>query len=72
MPNTHVTLGSLFSAIVGAIRAKTGSANQLVADNFPTVIAVIATGVNTDDATATSDDIVEGKTSRPPLSNYWV
>lgn len=45
MPNTHTTLTSLFSDIADAIRNKTGSSADIVADNFPTEIDAIPTGV---------------------------
>ena len=51
MPN-HTSLASLFSDIADAIRAKTGSSDQIVADNFPTAIADIPTGT-IDSVTAT-------------------
>lgn len=57
MANTHTTLASLFSAIANAIRAKTGSSAQIVADDFPDAIAAIPTGgggTDTSDATLTS------------------
>ena len=63
MPNTHTTLSSLFSDIADAIRSKTGSQSQIVADNFPTEIANISTGVDTSDATAVAEDIVAPKTA---------
>lgn len=63
MPNTYTTLSSLFTAIANAIRAKTGSQAQIVADNFPSEIANIPTGVDTSDATATDGDILSGKTA---------
>ena len=44
MPNTHITLTSLFSDIADAIREKTGSSETIVADDFPTAIANIPTG----------------------------
>lgn len=34
MPNTHATLTSLFTDIADAIRSKTGSSAQIVADDF--------------------------------------
>lgn len=43
MPNTHSTLTSLFSDVADAIRAKTGSSETIVADDFPTAIANIPT-----------------------------
>lgn len=63
MPNVHSTLSSLFTDIANAIRAKTGSQSQIVADNFPSEIANIPTGVDTSDATATDGDILSGKTA---------
>lgn len=41
-------LASLFSDIANAIRAKTGSADNIVATDFPTKIASISTGTNKD------------------------
>lgn len=38
---TYTTLSALFTAIADAIRAKTGSAEEIVADNFPTAIAAL-------------------------------
>ena len=63
MPNTHTTLSELFDAIAAAIRAKTGSSDPIIADNFPTVIANITTGTDTSDATATANDIKSGKSA---------
>lgn len=63
MPNTHSTLSSLFTDIANAIRTKTGSSAQIVADNFPTEIANIPTGIDPSDATALDSDIVAPKTA---------
>lgn len=41
---THNTLGELFTATADAIRAKTGSTDLIVADEFPAKIAEIPTG----------------------------
>ena len=41
---TYTTLASLFSAIADAIRAKTGSSAEIVADDFPDEIAAISGG----------------------------
>ena len=41
MPNTHTTLSDLFEAIADAIRAKTGSSDPIVADEFPDAISEI-------------------------------
>ena len=38
MPNTHETLGELFSDIADAIRGKTGGSAEIVADDFPSAI----------------------------------
>lgn len=40
----HASLTVLFTDIANAIRAKTGSADSIVADNFPAAIAAIPTG----------------------------
>ena len=42
MANTYTTLGSLFTAIANAIRAKKGTTDTIVADNFPSEIESIA------------------------------
>lgn len=42
---THATLSALFSAIADAIRAKTGSTDPIVADDFPAAIAAIGPSV---------------------------
>lgn len=44
MANKHATLTSLFTAIADAIRAKTGSTETIIADDFPDTIAGIETG----------------------------
>lgn len=44
MPNNHETLTSLFEDIADAIREKTGSEAEIVADEFPEAIAAIPTG----------------------------
>ncbi|WP_455580725.1 hypothetical protein [Dysosmobacter sp.] len=61
MANTHTTLTGLFTAIANAIRGKTGGTGPIAADSFPAAIAAIETGVDTSDATAAAEDIVEGK-----------
>lgn len=60
---THNTLGELFTAIANAIREKTDGTDPIVADEFPTAIANIETGVDTSDATASASDILSGKTA---------
>lgn len=42
MPNTYTTLSGLFAAIANAIRAKKGTTDTIVADNFPSEIESIA------------------------------
>lgn len=63
MANTHSTLASLFTDIAKAIRSKTGSSASIVADQFPDAIAGISVGIDTSDATASTGDIVSGKTA---------
>lgn len=58
-----MTLVQLFTAIANAIRAKTGSSSTIPAENFPTEIGNISTGIDTSDATATANDILTGKTA---------
>lgn len=55
MPN-HTSLASLFGDIADAIRAKTGSAASIVADNFPSAIAAISGGGTVAGATESGDD----------------
>ena len=45
MANTHKTLSSLFSDIADAIRTKTGESGKIVADNFPSKISAISSGI---------------------------
>lgn len=63
MPNVHTTLTSLFSAIANAIRGKTGSSAQIVADDFPSAIDAIPTGTPLPPLTdpASASDILDGK-----------
>ena len=58
-----MTLTQLFTAIANAIRAKKGTSGTIIAENFPTEIASITTGVDTTDANAVANDIVTGKTA---------
>lgn len=58
-----MTLTQLFTNIANAIRTKTGSSETIKAEDFPTEIASITTGVDTSDANATAGDIVTGKTA---------
>lgn len=43
MANKHETLAALFTAIAGAIRTKSNSTGEIVADSFPEAIAAIPT-----------------------------
>lgn len=47
MPNTYNTLGTLFTAIANAIRAKRGTVATIVADDFPAEISAIETKLPT-------------------------
>ena len=60
---TYTTLSALFTAVADAIRAKTGSAEEIVADNFPTAIAAIRTRGELQAKTATPD--AAGQTITP-------
>lgn len=59
-----MTLIQLFTAIANAIRAKTGSSEQILAENFPTEIADITTGNLSDEEYQEADndlnEILEG------------
>ena len=46
MANTHASLTALFTAIANAIRGKTGEEGALKADDFPTAIAAIPSGLS--------------------------
>lgn len=63
MAAKHKTLVELMTAIANSIRAKTGETGTIVADDFPEKIDSISTGIDTSDATATSSDIIAGKTA---------
>lgn len=52
----HTTLTSLFTAIADAIRAKAGTTETIVADDFPAQIAGISTGLP---RLVTNDDSIE-------------
>lgn len=60
MPNTHQTLGSLFTDIADAIRAKDGTTPTIIADTFPTRISALPV-LDTSDGTATAADIKSNK-----------
>lgn len=44
MDNVHKTLTELFTATADAIRAKTGSTDEIIADEFPIKISEISAG----------------------------
>lgn len=71
MPNVHTTLTSLFTAIANAIRGKTGSSSQIVADDFPSAIDAIPTGTPLPPLTdpASASDILNGKEVILPDAN---
>lgn len=66
-----MTLTQLFTAIANAIRAKTGSSETIVAEDFPDEIADITTGhldnAEYEEANDDLDDILEGST---PVTIY--
>ena len=63
MSNIHLNLSALFTDIADSIREKTGSSATIKADDFPTEIDNISTGTDTSDATASANDILDGKTA---------
>ena len=58
-----MTLIQLFTNIANAIRTKTGSSETIKAEDFPTEIASITTGVDTTDANAEPINIRKNKTA---------
>ena len=66
---THQTLGSLFTDIADAIRAKTGSSADIVADNFPTAISQIPTGGTSNLVKLTSASHTPSSTKRAYVDN---
>ena len=64
MDNTkRIVNKTLLDDIADAIREKEGSSESIVASTFPERILGIETGTDMSDATATTDDILEGKTA---------
>lgn len=57
------TLTNFLTEIANAIRRKTGETGLIPASQFAEKIASIKTGISTSDATATSIDILNGKTA---------
>lgn len=71
MANTHTTLASLFTAIADKIRAKTGSTETIVADNFPDAIDSILTPTDGTIATKSASDItISGNMVSIPAGYY--
>lgn len=54
MANKHGTLSELFTNIANAIRSKTGSTQEIIADNFPTEISNLRTGFDYNNQSATT------------------
>ena len=65
MANLHTSLGELFTNIANAIRTKTGSTDAIIADEFPSKIQSISTGINlpeiADDVLGSPSDLASGK-----------
>lgn len=64
MPNTHATLGSLFTDIADSIRAKTGTSAEIVADNFPNAIDAMEVATTADNGKVVVDGEIAEQTSR--------
>ena len=56
-------LENFLTDVAGAIKTKKGTTDKIPAANFDTEIASIETGIDTSDATAVSDDIINPKTA---------
>ena len=61
MANKHATLKELFDAIANAIRAKTNSNEEIIADNFPEAIEGIDMGADVSNVTAAVSDVRKDK-----------
>jgi len=59
--SVHNSLTSLFSDIADSIRAKTGSTEEIPADDFPEYIEAIEAGIDISDTTATASDVLSPK-----------
>lgn len=58
-----MTLKAFLTSIADSIRAKTGTTDEIPASEFADRISQIETGIDTSDATATTADILDGKTA---------
>ena len=58
-----MSINSKMTALADAIRSKTGRTDTLTLDEMATSIQEIEVGIDTTDATATSGDILSGKTA---------
>ena len=56
-------LENFLTDVAGAIKTKKGTTDKIPAANFDTEIKSIETGIDTSDATATADDIINPKTA---------
>ena len=56
-------LENFLTDVAGAIKTKKGTTDKIPAVNFDTEIASIETGIDTSDATATADDIINPNTA---------
>ena len=58
-----MSVNSKMTAIADAIREKTGQTETLTLDEMATAISGISTGIDTSDATASADEILQGETA---------
>lgn len=60
---SYNTVPELLTGIGNAIREKTNTSNKINAQDMPNLIQNIKTGIDTSDATATQEDILENETA---------